>query len=71
MEQINEAFAAQTLACADTLGLNMNKLNLNGGAIALGHPLGASGNRITGHLVHEMRLIQLLFIMSNSIKLYI
>uniref|UniRef100_A0A1A9V2A6 Uncharacterized protein n=1 Tax=Glossina austeni TaxID=7395 RepID=A0A1A9V2A6_GLOAU len=53
--EINEAFAAQTLACADALGLDMNKLNVNGGAIALGHPLGASGNRIIGHLVHEMQ----------------
>lgn len=53
--QINEAFAAQTLACADALGLDINKLNVNGGAIALGHPLGASGNRIIGHLTHEMQ----------------
>lgn len=53
--EINEAFAAQTLACADTLGLDMNKLNVNGGAIALGHPLGASGNRIIGHLTHELQ----------------
>jgi len=53
--EINEAFAAQTLACADALGLDMSKLNVNGGAIALGHPLGASGSRITAHLVHEMQ----------------
>uniref|UniRef100_W8B428 3-ketoacyl-CoA thiolase, mitochondrial n=1 Tax=Ceratitis capitata TaxID=7213 RepID=W8B428_CERCA len=53
--EINEAFAAQTLACADQLGLDMSKLNVNGGAIALGHPLGASGARITGHLAHEMQ----------------
>lgn len=53
--QINEAFGVQTLACADALGLDMNKLNLNGGAIALGHPLAASGSRITGHLVHELK----------------
>lgn len=53
--EINEAFAAQTLACVDELGLDMSKVNVNGGAIALGHPLGASGSRITGHLVHEMR----------------
>ncbi|XP_073824597.1 yippee interacting protein 2 [Musca autumnalis] len=53
--EINEAFAAQTLACADALGLDINKLNVNGGAIALGHPLGASGNRIMGHLAHEMQ----------------
>lgn len=53
--QINEAFAAQTLACAEALKLDPSKLNVNGGAIALGHPLGASGSRITGHLVHELQ----------------
>ncbi|XP_064538800.1 3-ketoacyl-CoA thiolase, mitochondrial [Drosophila montana] len=53
--EINEAFAAQTLACADALKLDQSKLNVNGGAIALGHPLGASGSRITGHLVHELQ----------------
>ncbi|KAB0805712.1 hypothetical protein PPYR_02682 [Photinus pyralis] len=53
--EINEAFAAQTLACARQLNLDINKLNVNGGAIALGHPLAASGARITTHLVHELR----------------
>lgn len=53
--EINEAFAAQALACAKALDIDMSKLNMNGGAIALGHPLGASGARITAHLVHEMR----------------
>lgn len=53
--QINEAFAAQTLACAKQLKIDINKLNVNGGAIALGHPLGASGARISAHLVHELR----------------
>ncbi|XP_001606212.1 3-ketoacyl-CoA thiolase, mitochondrial [Nasonia vitripennis] len=53
--EINEAFGAQTLACAKDLNLDINKLNVNGGAIAVGHPLGASGSRITGHLVHELR----------------
>lgn len=53
--QINEAFGVQTLACADALKLDMDKLNVNGGAIALGHPLAASGARITGHLVHELK----------------
>nr|UTI67612.1 3-ketoacyl-CoA thiolase [Kerria lacca] len=53
--EINEAFAAQTLACMKDLNLDINKLNVNGGAIALGHPLGASGSRITSHLVHELR----------------
>ncbi|XP_017875703.1 3-ketoacyl-CoA thiolase, mitochondrial [Ceratina calcarata] len=53
--EINEAFGAQTLACAKDLDLDINKLNVNGGAIALGHPLAASGSRITTHLVHELR----------------
>ena len=52
--EINEAFAAQTIACQRELGLNPDVLNVNGGAIALGHPLGASGSRITAHLVHEL-----------------
>jgi len=46
--ELNEAFAAQALACADELGLDLAKTNLDGGAIALGHPLGATGARITG-----------------------
>lgn len=53
--EINEAFAAQALACATALDLDLNKFNVNGGAVALSHPLGASGSRITGHLVHEMK----------------
>jgi len=53
--EINEAFGAQTLACRKELDLDINKLNVNGGAIALGHPLAASGARITVHLVHELR----------------
>lgn len=53
--EINEAFGVQTLACAQALKLDMEKLNVNGGAIALGHPLAASGARITAHLVHELK----------------
>lgn len=53
--EINEAFAPQALSCMKELGLDPAKTNVNGGAIALGHPLGASGSRITAHLVHEMR----------------
>jgi len=52
--EINEAFAPQTLACMKELNLDPSKVNVNGGAIALGHPLAASGARITAHLVHEM-----------------
>lgn len=53
--QVNEAFAPQALAVQRELGIPMEKLNLNGGAIALGHPLGASGARISVHLVHELK----------------
>ena len=53
--EINEAFAAQTLACQKELGFEMEKLNIWGGAIALGHPLGASGNRITLSLARQLK----------------
>jgi len=53
--ELNEAFAAQSLAVVKELGLRMECLNVNGGAIALGHPLGCSGARITVTLLHEMR----------------
>ncbi|WP_320669814.1 acetyl-CoA C-acyltransferase [Patulibacter defluvii] len=53
--ELNEAFAAQALACVRELGLDPEIVNPNGGAIALGHPLGSSGARIVGSLVHEMR----------------
>lgn len=52
--ELNEAFAAQSLACIDELGLDINKVNVNGGAIALGHPLGMSGARIITTLLYEM-----------------
>jgi len=52
--EVNEAFGAQYLAVEKELGLDRNKTNVNGGAIALGHPLGASGARITTHLVYEL-----------------
>jgi len=55
MVEINEAFAPQTLACQKALSLDPALLNMSGGAIALGHPLGASGARITAHLAHELR----------------
>ncbi len=53
--EINEAFAAQTIAVIRELGIDEKKVNVNGGAIALGHPIGASGARILVTLVHEMR----------------
>jgi len=52
--ELNEAFAAQSLACIEELGLDESIVNVNGGAIALGHPLGCSGARILTTLVHEM-----------------
>ncbi|SBW00589.1 Acetyl-CoA acetyltransferase [uncultured delta proteobacterium] len=53
--EINEAFAAQSVACVKELGLDPARVNVNGGAIALGHPLGCSGARIATTLVHEMK----------------
>ena len=53
--ELNEAFAAQVLACDRDLGLDPARLNVNGGAIALGHPIGCSGARIATTLLHEMR----------------
>lgn len=52
--ELNEAFAAQALACIKELGLNREIINLNGGAIALGHPLGCTGAKLTATLLHEM-----------------
>ena len=54
--ELNEAFASQSLACVRLLGLDEAKVNVNGGAIALGHPLGSSGARLVGTLVREMSL---------------
>ena len=53
--EINEAFASQSLAVVRELGVDMSKLNVNGGSIALGHPLGSSGARIVATLVHELQ----------------
>jgi acetyl-CoA acetyltransferase len=53
--EVNEAFAPQYLAVEKELGLDRERTNVDGGAIALGHPLGASGARITTHLVYELR----------------
>jgi acetyl-CoA acetyltransferase len=53
--ELNEAFAAQVLACHREMPLPMDRLNVNGGSIALGHPIGATGARITTTLLHEMK----------------
>mgnify|MGYP005848189885 CR=1 FL=1 len=54
--EINEAFAAVPLMAINQLGLDINKVNVNGGAVSIGHPVGASGGRLTVTLAHEMRL---------------
>lgn len=53
--EMNEAFASQAIACMRELGIDYNKLNVNGGSIAIGHPLGCSGVRISTTLLHEMK----------------
>jgi acetyl-CoA C-acetyltransferase len=55
LAELNEAFASQVLACLRELPIAKERVNVNGGAVALGHPLGCSGARIAGTLVHEMR----------------
>jgi hypothetical protein len=59
--ELNEAFAAQAVACIRLLGMDEEKVNVNGGAIALGHPLGCSGARLVGTLVREMNRRQVEF----------
>ncbi|HEY5512102.1 MAG TPA: acetyl-CoA C-acyltransferase, partial [Geomonas sp.] len=53
--ELNEAFAAQSLACLKELGIDPARVNVNGGAIALGHPLGCTGAKLTASVLHEMR----------------
>ena len=53
--ELNEAFASQSIACVRELGLDPERVNVDGGAIALGHPLGASGGRLIATLVHGLR----------------
>jgi len=53
--ELNEAFASQSIACIHDLGLDLEKVNVNGGSIALGHPLGCSGVRISTTLLHELK----------------
>ena len=53
--ELNEAFSSVVLNSAEMLGADPEKVNVNGGAVALGHPIGASGGRIVGTMVHELR----------------
>lgn len=53
--ELNEAFASQALACMNELGMDPDKVNVNGGAIALGHPLGCTGGKLTATLIHELQ----------------
>ena len=53
--ELNEAFASQVIYCRETLGIPMDKLNVNGGAIAIGHPFGMTGSRLVGTIMYEMR----------------
>jgi acetyl-CoA C-acetyltransferase len=53
--ELNEAFAAQAIACLTALNINPEKVNVNGGAIALGHPIGCSGSRVLVTLLYEMQ----------------
>ena len=59
--ELNEAFASQAIACIKELGINEDIVNVNGGAIALGHPLGATGAKLSASLIHEMKKRQLKF----------
>jgi len=52
--EVNEAFAVQTIACITSLGISIERVNVNGGAIAIGHPIGASGARVLVTLIYEM-----------------
>jgi acetyl-CoA acyltransferase len=53
--ELNEAFASQAVYCRDKLGIDNEKLNVNGGSIAIGHPYGMTGSRLTGHLLRELQ----------------
>jgi acetyl-CoA acyltransferase len=53
--ELNEAFAAQALSVVKELGINQDKLNVNGGAVAMGHPLGCTGAKLTATVLHELQ----------------
>lgn len=67
--ELNEAFAAQSIACVKSLGLNPDKVNINGGAIALGHPIGASG--IIVKLLKNINYIYIVFVIYLIILLQV
>jgi acetyl-CoA C-acetyltransferase/acetyl-CoA acyltransferase len=58
---LNEAFAVQVVYCRDKLGLDPEKLNVNGGSIAIGHPFGMTGARLVSHIAYEMKRRQVRF----------
>ena len=70
MIEINEAFACQFAACHKELGFDLDKANLNGGAVAIGHPTGASGSRITGHLTYELQRTGKKYAIGAACKLF-
>jgi acetyl-CoA C-acetyltransferase len=53
--ELNEAFACQVVYCRDTLGIPMERLNVNGGSIAIGHPFGMTGSRLVGTIANALR----------------
>ena len=53
--ELNEAFAVQVVYCRDELGIPMDKLNVDGGSMAIGHPFGMTGSRLTGHIVENFK----------------
>ena len=53
--ELNEAFASQVVYCRDKLGMDPERLNVNGGSISIGHPYGMTGSRLTGHLLRELK----------------
>jgi acetyl-CoA acyltransferase len=57
--ELNEAFASQSLAVIRELGLDINKVNINGGAIALGHPLGCTGSKLTVQIINDLERLKL------------
>jgi acetyl-CoA C-acetyltransferase len=68
--ELNEAFAVQVLYCADKLGIPMDRLNVNGGAIAVGHPYGVSGARLVGHALIEGKRRGVKYVVSPCARMF-